>query len=373
VAGLVTTFLTSNCCSFHLSQDQIVSPSRHTNRNKTPITSARQVAAVSKCRNGEILGRTSTGRPGNVAVRLFANDNAKTNRGNSNAITATAAVDENDYLVLDSLQLPDEDRPSLVEALKNPRDLLALLLIVPVAGSVSVCNLFGIYDTGLYTDLVVASVGLGFLSGLASLLQVVAGYKVTNHSRRFLANDSAVNGYAGLYALAVSWLALRASNICPEWLPSSDGVLPWACLGVFGLSAIVPAITIFDPGNFLKDTPPLSETELVRMRGLLGIGILASVFAPDCLAFALGGSDWWDRVSTLHPSQTTLESTTTLFALYANEVSMLSHRCAREGVAPFRVVVPALAAMCLVLAILPCLAALYWLGNDVSFFSFYRE
>ena len=138
------------------------------------------------------------------------------------------------------------------------------------------------------------------------------------------------------------------------------------------LAAIVPAITLFNPGNCLDEAPPLSETELLRARGLLGIGVLASVFAPDCLAFALGGSDWWDRVSTLHPSQKVLESSTSLFALYANEASMIAHRCGKAGIAPFRVLVPSFAAVCFLLAILPCIAALYWLGNDISFFSFYR-
>jgi len=279
--------------------------------------------------------------------------------------------DATDYLVTDSILLRDEDRPSLIDTLNNPRDMLALLLIVPVAGSVSTCNLLGLY-TDLYTTLEVASVGLGIASGLAAFLQIATGYKIQNHSRRLLVNDSNVNLYAGVYALATSWLALRCSNACPEWLVDLDGVLPWACIAVFVLAAVVPAVTLFNPGNCLETTPPLSDTELLRARGLLAIGILASVFAPDCLAFGLGGSEWWDRVTVLHPSQKVLESSTSLFALYANEASMVAHRCGKAGIAPFRLLVPAFAAVCFLLAILPCIAALYWMGNDVSFFSFYR-
>lgn len=280
-------------------------------------------------------------------------------------------IDDDDYLVTDSVDLLDEDRPTLLETLNNPRDILALFLILPLAGSISICNLLGLY-TDVYTDLEVLSIGLGVLSGFASFYQIATGYKIKDHSRRLLVEDSNVNAYAGVYALAVSWLALRASNACPDWLSSMDFILPWVCLSVFFLSAVIPAITLFDPGNFLDETPPLSETELLRARGLLGIGILASVFAPDCLAFGLGGSEWWDRVSALHPSQKVLESSTSLFALYANEASMIAHRCGKAGVAPFRLLVPAFAAVCFLLAILPCIAALYWLGNDVSFFSFYR-
>jgi len=281
-------------------------------------------------------------------------------------------VDDNDYLVLDSLDLVDENRPSFFEAIQNPRDALALLLLVPLGGSVSICNILGTYGDS-YDWLVEASSYIGI-----AFLQIATNYKVTNHSRRLLVNDSAVNLYAGLYALAVSWLSLRTGNHCPEWLLGDANnnivslALPWISIAIFVGSALVPLATLLNPGNMLKDTPELTETELLRARGLLAIGILASVFAPDCLAFGLGGSEWWDRVSVLHPSQRTLESSTSLFALYANEASMVAHRCGREGVAPFSVLVPAFAAVCLLLAIFPCIAALYWLGNDVSFFSFYR-
>jgi hypothetical protein len=283
-----------------------------------------------------------------------------------------------DYLVFDSLHLADKDRPSLPDVLNNPRDILTLTLIA-VAAAVSVCNIVGNYSS-LYSILEMISVILGLLSGLAGLLQAATGYKINHPShfgsgkrRRGLADDANVNVYAGLYALTVSWLALRTISFCPSWLMSSDSFLPVIAIGVFVLAVLAPAITLLNPGKILDNAPPLSETELLRMRGLLAIGILASVFAPDCFAFASEGRDWWDRVTFLHPSQQTLESSTSLFALYANEASMVSHRCGRAGVAPFQAIVPSFAAVCFLLAILPCFTALYWLGNDVSFFSFYGE
>jgi hypothetical protein len=281
-----------------------------------------------------------------------------------------------DYLVFDSLHLPDSQRPSLLNSLNNPRDILALTLM-SVATGISICNILGLYSS-IYSNLEKVSVILGFLSGLAGLLQAATGYKVNRPSgscirRRGLADDANVNIYAGVYALTVSWLALRTSSFCPEWLIALDFILPRVAMGVFFLAVMVPAITLFNPGKMLDDSPPLSDTELLRMRGLLAIGILASVFGPDCFALTCGGRDWWDRVSGLYSSQQTLESSTSLFALYANEASMVSHRCGRAGVAPFRTIVPSFATMCFLLAILPCIAALYWLGNDVSFFSFYRE
>ena len=76
----------------------------------------------------------------------------------------------------------------------------------------------------------------------------------------------------------------------------------------------------------------------------------------------------------LHPSQRTLESSTSLvFALFAVEASMISHRVGKTGASCYRDIVPAFVVVCSVLAILPCVCALHWLGDDVSYFSFYRE
>jgi H+/Cl- antiporter ClcA len=106
-----------------------------------------------------------------------------------------------------------------------------------------------------------------------------------------------------------------------------DFILPRVAIAVVFLAVLVPATTLFNPGKILVDAPLPSHIELLRMPGLLAIGIVASLFGPDCLALASGRRDWWDRVSGLHPSQQTLESSAFLFALYANEVT-----CAGEEV-----------------------------------------
>ena len=72
-------------------------------------------------------------------------------------------------------------------------------------------------------------------------------------------------------------------------------------------------------------------------------------------------------------SQKTLESSTSIFALVATEASMVAHRCGKVGVAPFERIVPVFIVVCGALAVVPCVAALYWLGGDISFFSFYSE
>ena len=140
---------------------------------------------------------------------------------------------------------------------------------------------------------------------------------------------------------------------------------------VFAYGAVAPVLTLL--GLYGSERPELSETETLRATGLVAIGTLGAIFIPDCVAFGLGGADWWDRVSALHPSQQTLESSTSLFALFATEASMVAHRVGKAGCAPFAQIVPAFVVVCFALAIAPCVAALYWLGSDISFFSFYRD
>ena len=271
-----------------------------------------------------------------------------------------------DYLVTDSLDLAE--RPSLVAALSNPRDALALALLA-VGLRVSVANAVGAYDEA-YVDFEVASVGLGAASAAAAAAQIAVGYNIQPARRRGIVDDATVTAFAGAYSLAVSWLALRASAACPPGLGAFDGVLGPAAVAVFAYGLVAPPLTLLDASG---PAPELSATETLRARGLVAIGALGAVFIPDCVAFALGSDAWWDRVAALHASQRTLESSTSLFALFATEASMVAHRAGKAGVAPFEAIVPAFVVVCFVLAVAPCAAALYWLGNDVSFFSFYRD
>ena len=294
--------------------------------------------------------------------RRFATEHSPTQR---RATTDDYAGD--DYLISDSLDL--RERPSLATALANPRDLLALALLA-VGAAVSAENVAGRYGEA-YVATEVAAVALGAASAAAAFAQVATAYNISPNRRRGIVDDATVTAFAGAYSLAVSWLALRASEACPPGLGGLDGVCAPLALGVFAYGAAAPVYTLVGPPSASR--PPLSPTEALRARGLVAIGALGAVFAPDCVAFALGSDAWWDRVAALHPSQRALESSTSLFALFATEASMVAHRAGKAGCAPFERIVPAFVGVCFVLAVAPCAAALYWLGSDVSFFSFYRD
>ncbi len=312
-----------------------------------------------------------------------------------------------DYLITDSEDLPDSDRPNLLKALLNPRDILGSS-VVAIGAIVSLFNIIGAYDD-TYLTLEVFAISFGFLSSVAHFLQIKTGYLISPNLRLGIVDDAAVNLYAGLYTAAVSWLALRTSQICPDLLKVGlvDKGLASISIMIFIYSLVAPIITLAaDTNNYEgipyklsqkivegargskenqldekevlgldndSSLPPLSKTELLRARGLLFIGILGCIFTPDALSFFLGGQDWWGRVSNMHPSQQTLESSTSLFAIFATESSMIAHRVGKLGVAKYSIIVPVFAGVCFVLAVVPCVCALGWLGGDVSFFSFYRE
>ena len=296
--------------------------------------------------------------------------------GSLRASNARAAEPE-DFLVTDSLELPDARRPPLLAALANPRDGLALVLL-GVGLAIAGANVAGAYGDE-YVALERCAIALGFASAAAAAAQLATGANIRRAGRRGIADDALVTSYAGAYSAAVTWLAWRASAACPPWLPSADAPAALAAVGVFAFGVAAPLATLRPPGDDdaaaggggARAAPPLSATETLRVRGLLALGVLGAVFAPDCVAFALGGEAWWARATTAHPAQMTLESSTSLFALFATEASMIAHRCGKLGVAPFRTIVPAFVAVCLVLAVIPCIAALWWLGADVSFFDFY--
>ena len=299
---------------------------------------------------------------------------------------------EIDFLITDSSDL--EDRPSLLEGMSSTRNILSIPLL-SVGVVISAYNIFGIYDK-TYIILEEAAVILGIASTIIYVFQIRYGIGTSRNIRRGIVDDATVNAYAAVYTLLVSWLALRTSAACPDWLPNIDLFFSPTSVFMFVLSFVFRVSTLIDLGPYqfivslarswqkdneysfwqdtLKNHPPLlSSTELLRAQGLTAIGLLGCVFAPDALSFSLGGQDWWNRVCSLHPAQQTLESSTSLFALFATEASMVSHRLGKDGVATYTQIVPLFALLCAVLAVIPCLCAIHWLGDDISFFSFYTE
>ena len=312
-----------------------------------------------------------------------------------NDFTLKSSIDSNDisedYLITDSKFI--ESRPSFFSSVQNPRDFLALLVVFNGI-LISYYNVLGDYNT-TYMQFEQCAIILGILSSISYIIQIFNGYTISTNMRRGLVDEAVINLYCAFYTFAVSWLAYRTSDFCPDWLWSLDGVLPWLCSGIFLFSFIAPVVTLLPPNvvgdrlckqmvnisrafqnnsnMVINEQPELSETELLRARGLLFIGILGSIFLPDAISFGIGQQEWWERVYSMHHSQRILESSTSLFALFATEASMISHRMAKKGVATFKTIVPTFAFVCFVLAVVPCISSLYWLGDDISFFSFYRE
>jgi hypothetical protein len=358
----------------------------------------------------------------NIVLRSIKNSELENDDDDVNAVNVDLAelrrqlVDPNDYAVTDSLDLLPSSRPTLVQALSNPRDIFISLPLIGAGLVVSGFNIFGMYNA-LYANIELVAVVLGIASALAYLVQLITGYGLSPNVRRGVIDESLLMVYTGAYTAGTSWLAIRASVFCPPSLQALDPLIGLAGVFIFVFSLIAPIITLLGVEEKVKvkenvkvdiissnpfdklvyfarrlrrvgdggekevlvektrmRSPELSATEIVRSQGMVAIGVVGCLFAPDALSFALGGQEWWGRVSDLHPSQRMLESSTALFGLFATEASMLGHRVAKTGCVTYRDgCVPFGVATCFVLAVVPCVASLYWLGNDVSFFSFYTD
>ena len=101
--------------------------------------------------------KTSRSRP--LSPRQSFLDRRKRRRVPANANAEEPEPEEPDYLVTDSVGLPDAARPALWKVLANPRDGVALALLA-LGGLVAACNVAGSYgDT--YLALEEAAIALG--------------------------------------------------------------------------------------------------------------------------------------------------------------------------------------------------------------------
>lgn len=301
-----------------------------------------------------------------------------------------------DYLVTDSEGLVD--RPSLIEFSLRPRELAASSLILAGA-AVSASNVLGNYNDS-YLALEAVSIVLGFFNAALDYQSSLPPYSedttvgVSPNVRSGIVDDALINLYSGFYTASACWLALRTSMLCPGWVTSLDfGIGPLALL-TFAFALVCPVLTLMQhhiggveqPLRFLvgwarrneeeesvpETTPPvLSDTELLRARALLGLGIIGCIYSPEVITFLSLGQDWWDRVMSLYPGQPYIESTTALFGVFCTQASMVFHRAGKAGVTTYEYLIPSFGVVCVLLTILPCVAGLYWWGDQMSFFEFY--
>ena len=85
---------------------------------------------------------------------------------------------------------------------------------------------------------------LGALSAAAAAAQCATGYLLSPNRRRGVVDDRTVTAFAGAYSLAVSWLALRASEACPPSLAAADPACAVLAIAVFAYGALAPPLTL---------------------------------------------------------------------------------------------------------------------------------
>ena len=253
------------------------------------------------------------------------------------------------------------ERPSLLASL-DARDLLTVAFLshgVLVSGA----NIAGIYEN---YDLLV--IGISAVLGLGSSawgLGLLATGNIPDDDRPGFAHERAIMSYTSSYLAGVMWLCLRFSQVYPHELTALDPAFCLVTIAVYTYGLVSPVWTSL----FLWEA--LTETEQLRMQGMVVSGAIGSVFILNTAALLVNGPDWWDKVVTLYPSQNVLEPSTALFAAYAVEAGMLIHRLARRGVITFAQAVPFYGAVVLpLLTLLPMGCLFWWKFDEVSFWDF---
>ncbi|KAL7531838.1 hypothetical protein ACHAXR_004268 [Thalassiosira sp. AJA248-18] len=105
-----------------------------------------------------------------------------------------------DFGITDSLSVPDDARPTLTETLSNPRDTLAIVLLLFGGCSVAYHNILGNYGSS-YEMAQRISIVLGFLNFIAVIAQLQTSFLISSRPRMGLIDDAALTLYAGLYLL----------------------------------------------------------------------------------------------------------------------------------------------------------------------------
>jgi len=318
------------------------------------------------------------------------------------ANTAIAVFVEPDYMVYDTVN--GTDLAVLYNFLGRPRNILALSLMA-VGVAVTAWNLMGQYSGNSYLILEALVFGLAVVNGIVDGFDSLHPNKdprrgVSPNLRCGVVDDAVLHAYAALYTLGTVWLGVRTSSLCPGFLPYVDKLMGPMAASIFIFSLVAPIMTLvyhYTDGKFgvspiravvnlarqrqqqpqqsssQDETiiPTLSETEVLRATSLLAIGVVGCIYTPMVLSLVMKDPNWWTLVCDKYPGQSIVEPSTAMFGILATQASMLSHRAAKAGVAPVRVIVPLFTWVCLLLAVLPCACLLYWLSDSITFFELY--
>lgn len=332
---------------------------------------------------------------------LAATKNLRIRRRNSCHLSRIEATSETtieteptpDYLITDSLALDDKDRPTVMDFLfrEYPREGFLRLPFLLCGTALSVCNVFGVYDEGVYAPLVLSCIGLGLVNAILDANETKG---VSENVRRGSIDAKVLQVYAGTYSASVCWLALRVyPPVCPTWLQVLDPITGTAASALFVASLIVPMLSLWSdvaPENtvlqgsqlglvrFVRGDPTIEElpqfTSLERYRaiGLLVIGFVACLYLPVSSYLALFGDKWWSTSLEKYPQQGLLETSTALFGLLAAQSNISLTRAAGYGVKPVSEMATLGTLACLALAVVPCVSALYFLQSGTTFFAHYN-
>mmetsp|Transcript_9991 Transcript_9991/g.11460 ORF Transcript_9991/g.11460 Transcript_9991/m.11460 type:complete len:213 (+) Transcript_9991:330-968(+) len=128
-----------------------------------------------------------------------------------------------------------------------------------------------------------------------------------------LAEYRSVYEFSALYLVPFAWLQWRITDVFPAGLEAADPVMSalFTLITIYGVAYALYGKGLLERANndptYDGVIQPSSETyqkqAQLYLTGNVTINGLACLFIPFAWTLTFRGTDWWERVQTLHPNQ----------------------------------------------------------------------
>jgi hypothetical protein len=258
-----------------------------------------------------------------------------------------------------------------LDKLKTPADLWSLVGLVPIILTSVTTSITGqVHDDSYIVACIVGAI-INVFTNIQMYIDAPMQSKVPN-----LAAYKFVYGYSAALNVPYAWLLYRLSDIYPESLTWVD--IPITT--VFTALSLYGVLGAFQGKKELKSVDTTGEKEDfidqldITLSGQVVVNTLGGLFIPLAWNICARGTEWWDRVQSLHINEAGLLNLSILVALIGNITGVMSYRVREtEVITDMKVIVPTGLLLNVVLLLIPEILFFSQFESGVSKLAFYWE
>ena len=200
----------------------------------------------------------------------------------------------------------------------TPHDVLGIAINVPLVLESLRTALTGQVDAEFYRFSAIC------VLGCAVAHQIMANEFERDYRAPLLAEYNSIYQFSTLYLIPFGWLLWRATPTFPSQLEVLD--VPF-CVGLslvtlygflyafYGKWLLREANKPGYQGPMVPSDTEYQEKAQLYLTGSVVINGLACLFLPFAWTLAIRGTEWWERVQSLHPNQAALMGVSILVAI----------------------------------------------------------